>query len=293
MSTKKPIPTHELKPEQDLLSFKLVRIEEKTDYVVTEAHRHDYYEIFFFLKGEGEHMIDFRNHKIGARNMHFVAPGQVHMLRRSGDTEGYVMCFSEEFFYFDRTNRDALRDIPFLAIDSPEPLVRLDENLFAFLKDIVAQISREVDSPLPFREDIIRSYINILLLKCKSAWRPDPKSVPNESAGLQLYRGFRKLIEQHYTKVHRVSDYAAMLSVTPNHLNDTIRKAVGKTAGDVIQDRLLLEARRSLVYSVMTAKEIAYAIGFNDPAYFSRFFKTHTGMSPEEFRTQIREKYHY
>jgi AraC family transcriptional regulator, transcriptional activator of pobA len=291
MTTAKPnIPIHELSPDPgDDVRFKLLELTQRDHDISSEPHRHGFYEIFFFESGEGEHMIDFKTYVIGARSLHFVTPGQVHMLNRSGESKGFVLMFSEEFYYFDRENKYLLRNIPFLNGESLKPAFSLDKDFAKVLMDLLHEIRSEYDSSDPYREDIIRAYINIFLLRCKTRLASEI-TISTEGVN-HVVRQFKINIDTHFKTRHRVSDYADELSISANHLNDVVKKHTGRTAGELIQERLLLEARRLLLYSAATAKEIAYALGFNDPAYFSRFFKNHIGQTPEEFRQKLREKY--
>ncbi|MGH1367009.1 MAG: helix-turn-helix domain-containing protein [Maritimibacter sp.] len=102
-----------------------------------------------------------------------------------------------------------------------------------------------------------------------------------------LQRKFQSLIETHFTKHLPVSDYAARLNVTPTHLSRVMRAATGRPASAMIEDRVIREARRNLAYSNLSISEIAYALGYNDPAYFSRVFSRATGQSPRAFRAQV------
>ncbi|MCU0434897.1 MAG: helix-turn-helix domain-containing protein [Bacteroidia bacterium] len=283
------IPLNEYHPgEEDMAAFKYFELGEYKNqaYVTSEPHRHGYYEIFFFEEAEGTHMIDFEPYPIHSYSLHFVSPGQVHLLNRTGSTRGKVLLFTEEFFYFDSTNRDFLRGMSFLDIDSRDRMLKLDAVFLEWVKGIIASIKAEYQSNDPNREGIIRSYINILLLKCKSKFPERVK--PVRETGVHLVVQFRNLIDARFTATHRVSDYAEKLSVSANHLNDVVKKTTGRTAGDLIQERVILEAKRLMLYSMASAKEIAYTIGFHDPAYFSRFFKHHTGQSPDEYRVSER-----
>ncbi|MGL5890570.1 MAG: helix-turn-helix domain-containing protein [Bacteroidia bacterium] len=286
------IPLYDYHPgEDDLISFRYFELGEYAgqDYVTSEPHRHGYYEIFLFDDAEGTHMIDFEPYPITSGSLHFVSPGQVHLLNRTGMTKGKILLFSEEFFYCDSMNRDFLRDISFLDISSRERMLKLDDEFKAWVKGIFEAIKNEYVLGDPNREGIIRSYINILLLKCKSKFPERVK--PVRETGVHLVVQFRNLIDKHFQETHRVSDYADKLSVSANHLNDVVKKSTGRTAGDLIQERVMLEAKRLMLYSLASAKEIAYTLGFNDPAYFSRFFKQHTNHSPDEFRAAERERY--
>ena len=133
---------------------------------------------------------------------------------------------------------------------------------------------------------VLHSYMRILLIEARRAHEAMPGATHLEAAAVALTKQFIQLLEAHYLTTTSVADYAAMLHVTTNHLIETVRRCVGLPAGKVIHERLLLEARRLLRYSDLPVAEIAYQLNFEDPSYFSRFFKKHTGFSPSEFREQ-------
>ena len=94
----------------------------------------------------------------------------------------------------------------------------------------------------------------------------------------------RRLIERHFRESHKPREYAPKLKITVGHLNYLSRRHLGRTVGIVIRERLALEARRQLLHSDATSAEVGYALGFKDPAYFARFFKRETGVTPTAFR---------
>jgi AraC-like DNA-binding protein len=102
----------------------------------------------------------------------------------------------------------------------------------------------------------------------------------------QVLVQLRRLIDQHYKTLRLPGEYARLLHITPNHLNALCQELVGRPAGAVIRDRVLLEAKRLLTNADMTAQEIAYELNFQDNSYFSRFFKKYTGETPEGFRRE-------
>ncbi len=102
-----------------------------------------------------------------------------------------------------------------------------------------------------------------------------------------LVRRFEALVERHHLKRWTVSDYANALSINPTHLNRVTRAATGDTASHLILNRLIREARRNLVYTNLPVSKIAYALGFDDPAYFSRVYAAATGLSPRAFRGEV------
>jgi AraC-like DNA-binding protein len=144
-----------------------------------------------------------------------------------------------------------------------------------------------------YKENILGSYISIFLLKSKTIITETSEYKRADSVSQELLQKFNNLVEEHFIQYHKVNEYAELLNVTPNHLSETIKKLTGKTAGDIIHERLILEAKRRLLHSSISAKELSYSLNFNDPSYFSRFFKANTNLSPEGFRKEIREKYQH
>ena len=108
----------------------------------------------------------------------------------------------------------------------------------------------------------------------------------NEKTG-KHFDHFGRLIEEHYTQHHLVVFYAGKIGITAAHLNVITRQFAGKSALELIHERIMLEAKRNLAYTTLTINEVAYLIGFSDPAYFTRFFKRLTGLSPREFKIQV------
>ena len=98
---------------------------------------------------------------------------------------------------------------------------------------------------------------------------------------------FTRLIDRHYKNIKFPKDYAAMLNMTSNHLNSLCMTLVGKTAGELIRERLVLEAKRLLVNAKISSAEIAFQLGFESSSYFTQFFKKNTGLTPNSFRNEL------
>jgi AraC family transcriptional regulator, transcriptional activator of pobA len=101
---------------------------------------------------------------------------------------------------------------------------------------------------------------------------------------LALVRSFRQLIDKRFRELKLPREYASLLHITPNHLNAACQDLVGKTAGDLIRDRVILEAKRLLINADLSITGIAYELNFGDGSYFTKFFRKHAGVTPEEFR---------
>lgn len=278
------IPIHHFSVDDNSsIPFKYIPLELKTEYDTSVPHRHNYYEMFIFTKGGGYHDIDFNRYEIENCSIHFVSPGQVHHVERSLGSFGYVLLFSRDFFAMNTENKNLLFDLPFLNNNGPAPILNLQEAELGFFVPILSAIETECKTKNKHKEEILRSYLNILLLNSNRLFN-DKNPKANIVGTSTLYRDFRILLERNFTQKHKVMEYAEMLNTTEKTINDNIKKLTGKTASEHIFDRIILEAKRLLKHSDLSTKEISFFLNYHDPAHFSKFFKTQTGFSPTEYK---------
>jgi len=257
-----------------------------------QPHRHAYYEICIFVNGSGSHMIDFKTFDIKSHSIHFLTPGQVHRISREENYHGFLLVFSREFYSLGIQDEDLLMTLPFFNNNSSEPLLNLDEEEFAELHDIIEHLRRDYKRDSEIREDVLRSYLHIFLLKCRYFFNQkylDSNVINNP--GFAKVNKFRKLVEQNFTKIHLVKEYADLLFETPAQLNKVVKSITGENASEFIIKRIVLEAKRLLIYTGLSNKEIAFKMNYDDPSYFSRLFRKKVGVSPSQFRAQMKKKY--
>lgn len=285
------IPLHSfIKDDHRSIPFRVMPLEKREEYDTSVPHRHNYYEIFIFEAGGGQHDIDFEVFEIADRSIHFVSPGQVHLVRRELDSNGMVIFFSRDFYYLNLQDKNILFDLPFLNNNSARPLLNLDASTFLPLVTLAQSIAREYDSKNDFREELIRSYLNIFLIECRRLY-DDTTPSKEEGVNATSFRSFRVHLEESFTTLHQVQDYAGLMAITEKHLNDICKRSSGKTASELIHDRIILEARRLITHSELNNKEVAHFLNFDDPSHFSKFFKRKTGDTPSEFRKKISDQY--
>ena len=252
-------------------------------------HRKDYYFFFLSKKGHSRHWIDFVSYDVKPGSLYFTLPQQVHLKERLEPVEGIMVAFTEEFLLPDRT---ALKELPILQNPEDGHELNLTPGEMGFLDNLMQQMMQEYQQEQGWQKNMLQSYLSIFLVQLSRLYSRQFTSGPTVTNGRQLVKRMKALLETEYARLHQVSDYARLLNVTPGHLNDTIKDHTGKTAIALIHERLLLEAKRALFHANLSVKEIGGQLGFEDAAYFNRFFKRMAGETPLQFRGAIREKYH-
>lgn len=285
------IPVHHFsKDDETSIPFSFRSLKGPAGYNVSVPHRHNFYEILIFIKGSGSHEIDFLNIPIEPYSIHFISPGQVHHLRQSETTEGFLLIFSREFFSHNSLDKDLLFEMPFLNNNTSHPVIKLTTKEYSEIAALIENIQVEYNQESLSKQQILASYVNILLLKGKNIFNRINKDLSPHKGMTQLVCRFKILIEKNYPRLHSVSEYSELLRITPEYLNEATKKVTGTNPGGLITSRIILEAKRLLLYSELTSKEIAFSLNYNDPSYFSRFFKKETGSTPNEFRAKNLEK---
>ena len=282
MITGKEIPIHDfVSDNKDSIPFKYISLGALANYDFSLPHRHNYYEIFFFGKGGGEHFIDFKFYPIQDHSIHFVSPGQVHLVKRALDSFGSIVLFSRDFFHPHTGTGKTLFNFPFLN-NSQHPVLSTSENEYSEFERILQQLSDESERDHEVYAEILRSYLNIILLKCHQLFDtayPDHKLKQGP-----LFNNFREMVEKEYRVQKKPAYYASKLSISEKKLNEICKEHRGENVGEYIKQRVLLEAQRLLINTDHSIKEIAYFLGFDDPSYFNRFFKSNTKLTAGDFR---------
>lgn len=269
--------------QEDLQAERLEIYLERHYQQLHTPHRHTFYHLVLFTSGKGSHTIDFAEFQVQPYQVYFMVPGQVHSWHFEGRPNGYVINFSEQLLKSFLLDQHYLERFTFLAGNSEDCVCHLPlEAQQEAIKLLEAILER-----IPEGGDQLKLWlIEFLLLVDESCGNHTPNILTVSRQKDMLFRGFRKLIEQHYKTIRLPKEYADLLYITPNHLNALCQEMSGKSAGELIRDRVILESKRLLVNADLTIAEIAYELNFQDNSYFSRFFRKQTGITPESFRKQ-------
>lgn len=251
-------------------------------------HRHDYYNIYYVEKGSGKHIIDFMEYEVTDRQLYFVLPGQMHQLSFNEEPKGRVVSFTEEFLIKNAIPEYMINDIYLFDDYGQSPPLPINEDsvpIYGRLFDQIELFSATLDK---YTLEAVGALLKLLLIQsnnnCSLYKSDDPQFIESTN---HMLRSFKQLLNKHYAESHMVGDYADKLAVTPDYLNKTVKSITGRTAKDLIQSKLITEAKRSLVFSTLSNKELAYALGFDESAHFNNFFKKNTGQTPVEFRQSL------
>ena len=182
--------------------------------------------------------------------------------------------------------------MPFFAARKDQPVFHLTDDEIKEIKSFFISIKDAVESNDYFRIDITKRLLAAYLYKLGSIlYRHLPELQAEAAKPLKreeiLFKEFIRLVSEHHRKERRVDFYAERLFLSPKHFSTVIKKVSGKTAGQWIDEYVILEAKTLLKYSAMSIQEIAYYMNFPNPSFFGKYFRHHTGMSPSEYKTQM------
>ncbi|MES2279051.1 MAG: helix-turn-helix transcriptional regulator [Bacteroidota bacterium] len=246
--------------------------------MVQELHRHDFYYILVLTNASGSHHIDFTPYSIANHSVFFMRPGQVHQLVLNAESNGYLMQFRDEFYFpKDKASNQLLRKA------SQINHYQLNEYSFQRLQAISAYISLEYKEKADRYEEVIKANMGIMFIQLTR----HQGTAPAEKASLYMQEKLEKfleLLEANVITHKQVAQYAKMLNLSAYQLNAIAKAALGKTCSEIINEHIVLEAKRCLLATSNQVNQTAYRLGYADVSYFIRFFKKHTGYSPEAFR---------
>lgn len=252
--------------------------------MVHELHRHDFFFFLALKKGTGNHEIDFVNYDVTDYTIFIIRPGQVHKLDLDSNCEGYMIQFNTEFYYSIQKELNSL-----LQKVSAINYYQLKKDDFLKLNLLLTSIFTEYKNKAVAYKEVIKSNLNILFIELIRLKNTNNKTLNTKDLYIQeRLEEFLHSLETNIIKIKQVSQYADMLNLSNYQLNTITKQTLGKTASQLINEQIILESKRYLLASSNQINQIAYHLGYEDVSYFIRFFKKHTGYSPEAFRKKLK-----
>lgn len=252
--------------------------------IATQPHRHNYYMLLWSFNKAGRHVVDSHIYSIFPKTIWFIAPGEVHCIEPP-QPQGVMIQFIPEFFPLKSITGEFLERLD-LFHSHGHPLVLSDGGVAALMPHLIAMTDAFL-SLSPFRMDIIEAHLKLFLIECNSRMR---LTVPQKNEGKNQHPAvlvFKDMVGIHFREWHKIDEYADAMCLSSHYLSEIFREATGQSPKNYLSSQIIAEAKRMVLFSDLSFKEIGYHLGFDDSSHFSRFFKQQTGLSFQDFKMSI------
>ena len=244
-------------------------------------HRHEYQEIIWVRAGSADHLLDGESVRVPAPSLLVIPLGRIHRFAPSPRLAGCVIRFRESFLP-DSSSILFNHFVGYSSIPVPPHAAGGMDALFAVIRG-------EVPAGDLHSSAALRHLLRALIAKIEALWLRLLELQPQDQTDSQrLWERFTRLVEEGFRVEHSAGHYARKLGVPLRRLNAVARLFAGATVAEAIDRRLILEAKRRLLYSAHSVGEIAFALGYEEHSYFTRVFRKRLGMTPIEFRAANR-----
>ena len=265
--------------------FEIQKINLDIYCAANKTERSDHYKIYWIEDGSGTYDIDFKEFEINGSGIFCVSPGQMFSVKTEKVKTAYQISFDKEFYCVEAHGKEiACNGLIFNNVHRATG-ISIEPSEAPVFKSLIDNIISELKSPGNAHRDMIETYLRMFLIHTLRLL--DLQELKKDSETHQqnkLVQDFIALVDKHFRTKHSASDYAKELFISPKSLAKKLKALGYPTSTEMIQERILLEAKRSLKFTQDSIKEIAYDLGFDDPAYFSRLFSKKEGMTPLAYR---------
>ncbi|NQX91372.1 MAG: AraC family transcriptional regulator [Flavobacteriales bacterium] len=252
--------------------------------------RAEYFSFVFIKDGSGKYTIDEQTFAFSSNTVYFTNPGHIKSFEIDECNDVYIITLTEDFLR-ENVHTDVFGEFPFLLAETVPPK-SLDSSKYEEFELLYQQINKEFQGTSKYKNHILGNLFVVLLLKIKEQFWSDYNPIEEGNRNSQIVKSFKLALEHRFNDrddqknsgILQVQDLANELNLHPNYLNSVIKSKTGRTVNDWISKRMLSQAQSLLLNTSLSAKEIAYQLGFSEPTHFSRFFKKHTNSSPSVYR---------
>lgn len=272
-------------------AFQAEVFDARRHFEVQYPHRHDFFEVLYLRRGSGYHIIDSNKYEITPPCVFFMSPGQAHKLELSHDIDGFIYIFTSEFYQLGQSNENSLLELPFFfTLQGTNPPLQLtNESDRAFIESLFVKATLEALKD-NFSIALLHALLNLILVYLTRLY-PSDSPLLNKGKGQILVKKFYQAVEENYSKNISIADYAGLLNVSSTYLTKTTRELTGRTPNNILKDKVIIEIKRLLTQTGLDIQEISAMLNFADQSYFTKYFKSATGLTPMQFRekTEIRD----
>ncbi|HEY6503130.1 MAG TPA: helix-turn-helix domain-containing protein [Chitinophagaceae bacterium] len=249
----------------------------RKDIRKTTPHKHNsYFEIIYLSKGKGFHTIDSQQYAVTPPVIFFVRKEQIHHWELANEPDGYVLILKKQFV--DGSIDKELKNLLAKVSSFSSIYLKESKTIELLFEMLVSEYRPEENNNTP----VIEGLLKVLLAKMLELGKTIQTGEKNRS---DLYTSFREILSQDKNIKNSVAHYAGLLNTSPQNLNAACRKSGNQPAAEVLSEFIISEAKRLLYYTGMTVSEISLSLDFKDNSHFVKYFKRHTGYTPQSFRS--------
>ncbi len=275
-------------PQNGNLAFKLFSFEDNAHF--DHIQRNNYYSLIWVQEGNGKVKADFAEYDFEANTLFAFSPYQPYMISAKEPVKGIAIYFHSDFFCIFKHHKEvSCNGVLYNNIYNP-PFVKVDGQSGATFQMLSEQIKNEMQNTDLAQYELLVSYLKIFLItaaRLKTQQQPEAAEVLKDQKEPFILQKLKDAIEENFKTKHSPADYAELLYITPKALAKITKTHFNKTLSSLINERIIIEAKRELYLSDKTVKEIAYELGYDDEYYFSRFFKVNADVSPQLYRETV------
>lgn len=273
-------PAHHSTPSSQFRVFKLKTHELKTHKDITKRKWHTF---IYVTGGNGVLQIDFNEHVAIRNKIFFIENYKYWSWVKVELLDGVMVQFTDSFYNHIYTGNPKIKSDQSLTGDFL-PFIKIEKKNEKSWRSVIDNILNEdLHSKENSKEIICLSLKILILMYHRNAFSNGTMIISDRKK--QLLGEFRKLVNSKFLEWKNPKDFAIQLNITPNYLNALCKETYYKTVSEIIQERVILEAKRLLAHTGLSVSEISYKLGFNDNSYFGRYFKKKVGIPPEKYRT--------
>lgn len=239
----------------------------------------------FFIPSGYDLTVDFNHYHVKKPSLFFLTGQHLHI--KNGKEESILLHYNRDFYCIQIHDKEVACDGLLFHNVFEIPFVELDDSEVLLMKSLFQNIQDELEWNDSSAEEMIRTYVKQIIIRATRKWKKenlDNDIIKIPGSELDIFRDFSRHLEIHFREKHNVADYAALLHLAPKTLTHKFKNLNLDSPNQFIINRILLEAKRLLFYTDKPVKEIAYDLGYEDPAYFNRLFTGKTGSTPANFK---------
>lgn len=270
--------------------FEIVDIAElykKYKGTLTANHRAGFYHVIWFQKGNPTHSVDFNPIQIQPNTLLFLNKDTVQHFDNQTKFEGKALLFTDSFFCKSESDTKFLRTCILFNDLFPVSHIQIHTQSQLFT-DLFQQMTNELyNTKDNFQADILQNLLHNFLLHSERERRQQNFTEIKKGADLDYVLLFKDILETGFKQQKQVNYYAKLLFISEKRLNQATTKVLGKSPKEIIDNRVVLDAKRLLAHTTETVKEIGFDLGFDEPTNFIKYFRKHNNNTPTEFREKL------